>query len=93
MITGASQADAVTLVVFAKEGIQDQTKQHLFLIKTLGINQLIIALNKMDEVNYDKGRYKEISEKLKKILPTTTKAFNLTKTITPNHYQQPQYQN
>lgn len=68
MLTGASQADAAILVVSAKEGIQDQTKQHLFLTKTLGINQLIIAVNKMDATNYDEGRFKEISKKLKKIL-------------------------
>ena len=52
MLTGASQADSAVLVVSAKEGIQDQTKQHIFLAKTLGINQLIVAINKMDEVGY-----------------------------------------
>ena len=68
MLTGASQADAAILVVSAKEGIQDQTKQHLFLIKTLGISQLILAVNKMDKVNYDAGRFEEVSKKLKEIL-------------------------
>ncbi|MFQ6068764.1 MAG: GTP-binding protein [Candidatus Bathyarchaeia archaeon] len=68
MITGASQADAAILVVSAKEGIQDQTKQHIFLTKTLGINQLVVAVNKMDEVNYNEERFKEVSEKLKKVL-------------------------
>lgn len=68
MLTGASQADAAVLVVSAKEGIQDQTKQHAFLIKTLGINQLVVAVNKMDEIAYEKSRYDEVCEKVEKIL-------------------------
>ena len=68
MITGASQADAAILLVSAKEGIQDQTKQHVFLTKTLGINQLIVAVNKMDKVNYDRRRFEEVSEELEDVL-------------------------
>src|SRR3989338_5276528 len=47
MITGASQADAAVLVVSAAEGIMAQTKEHVFLCKTFGVGQLIIAVNKM----------------------------------------------
>ncbi len=69
MITGASQADAAVLVCSAKEGIQEQTIEHAFLLKVLGVKQFIFALNKMDLVNYDKARYeqvkKELSDKLK----------------------------
>jgi len=68
MFTGASQADAAVLVVSAKEGIQDQTKQHAFLIKTLGIQQLVVAVNKMDEANYEETKFKEIRDKLVPIL-------------------------
>ena len=68
MLTGASQADAAVLVVSAKEGIQDQTRQHAFLIKTLGINQLVVAVNKMDEIAYEKRRYEETCKELRKIL-------------------------
>ncbi len=68
MLTGASQADAAVLVVSAKEGIQDQTRQHTFLIKTLGINQLVVAVNKMDEVAYQKSKYDETCKELRKIL-------------------------
>ena len=67
MITGASQADAAILVVSAKEGIQDQTKHHAFLTKILGINQLVVAVNKMDKVSYNEERFKEVSEKLNKV--------------------------
>ena len=43
MITGASQADAAILVVSAKDGIQEQTKEHTYLSKVLGINQMVVA--------------------------------------------------
>jgi elongation factor 1-alpha len=68
MITGASQADAAILVCAAKDGVQAQTKEHVFLARTLGINQLIIALNKMDEVGYDEARYKAVKEELSGLL-------------------------
>ena len=64
MITGASQADAAVLVISAKEGIEDQTKQHAYLAKTLGIKQLVVAVNKMDKVGYDQSRFREVSERL-----------------------------
>ncbi len=68
MITGASQADAAILVCAAKEGVQAQTKEHVFLARTLGINQLIVALNKMDEINYDKARYDQVKTDLSSLL-------------------------
>jgi len=48
MITGASQADNAVLVVGADDGVQPQTQEHVFLARTLGINELIVAVNKMD---------------------------------------------
>jgi elongation factor 1-alpha len=68
MITGASQADAAVLVVSAKDGIQDQTKEHLYLIKVLGLNQLLVAINKMDAVKYEEATYNKIKEEVSKIL-------------------------
>lgn len=70
MITGASQADAAILVVSAKtgEGVQEQTKEHLFLMKVLGINQLVVAINKMDTINYDEKRFNEVASETKKLL-------------------------
>jgi elongation factor 1-alpha len=70
MITGASQADAAILVVSAKDGIQDQTKEHMYLSKVLGINQLIVAVNKMDAVNYDESKYKEVKDAVTKLIET-----------------------
>jgi elongation factor 1-alpha len=64
MITGASQADAAVLVVSALEGIQPQTREHAFLAKVLGINQMICAINKMDRVNYDRVKYEDLKNSL-----------------------------
>ncbi len=68
MITGASQADAGVLVCSAKEGIQPQTKEHAFLAKVLGINQLIVGVNKMDAVNYDHVKFDETKMALTTLL-------------------------
>lgn len=68
MITGASQADAAVLVVAAPDGVMAQTKEHIFLSRTLGINQLIVAINKMDAVDYSEARYKEVVEQVSGIL-------------------------
>lgn len=68
MITGASQADAAILVVSAKDGVQEQTREHLYLAKVLGINQLVVAINKMDAVNYDKAVYEKTKNEVTKLL-------------------------
>ena len=64
MITGASQADAAVLVVAADDGVMPQTKEHIFLSKTLGINQLIIGVNKMDLVDYKEDKFNELKEEV-----------------------------
>jgi len=68
MITGTSEADCAILVVSAKEGVQEQTKEHVYLAKVMGVNQLVVAINKMDAVNYDQKRYEEVVEATKKLL-------------------------
>jgi len=68
MLTGASQADAAILVVSVKEGIEDQTKQHLFLVRTLGIRQLVVAANKMDMVCYDENAFEDFSHEIRDVL-------------------------
>jgi len=71
MITGTSQADAGVLVVAAPEGIMAQTKEHLWLAKVLGVQQLIIAINKMDATSnpYDSARYEKVKGEIQKMLP------------------------
>ncbi len=68
MITGASQADAAILVIAGKSGVESRTKEHVFLIKTLGLKQLIIAVNKMDDLKYDEAAYKKIKDDVSKLL-------------------------
>ena len=68
MITGASQADAAVLVVSVKDGIQPQTKEHAFLSKVLGINQIAVNLNKMDAVGYKEEEYKKVKEQATELL-------------------------
>ncbi len=70
MITGASQADAAILVVAATDGVMEQTKEHVFLIKVLGVNQLVVAINKMDAVNYDQAKYDSVKADVEKLLKT-----------------------
>ena len=69
MITGTSQADAAILVVAAPEGIMAQTKEHMFLARTLGVKQLIVALNKMDDTKpaYDKARFEAVKGEVDKL--------------------------
>ncbi len=68
MITGASQADAGVLVVAANDGVNSQTKEHVFLSKTLGVQQLIVAINKMDLQDYSEDRYNAVKDEVSKLL-------------------------
>lgn len=68
MITGASQADAALLIVAAPDGAMEQTKEHVFLSKTLGINQLIVGINKMDAAKYDEKRYEEVKAEVSDLI-------------------------
>ena len=70
MITGTSQADAAIFVVSAKpgEGVQEQTREHAFLLKVMGVNQIVVAINKMDNANYDEKKFNEVVENVKKLL-------------------------
>jgi len=66
MISGASYASVALLIVSAKknEGIQDQTKRHLFIARMLGIKKLIVAINKMDLVEFSEQRFMQIKDEL-----------------------------
>jgi elongation factor 1-alpha len=68
MITGTSQADAAVLVVAANDSVMEQTKEHAYLAKTLGVSQIIIAVNKMDMVNYDEAKYNAVKSDVSKLL-------------------------
>lgn len=68
MLTGASHADVAVLVVSAEEGVQEQTRRHMFLLKMLGIKQVFVVVNKMDAVEYNKERFEEEKEQISKLL-------------------------
>lgn len=64
MVTGATRADAAILVVDASEGPLPQTYLHAYLISMLGIRQVIVVINKMDLVSYDRDRFHLLSQQL-----------------------------
>ncbi len=69
MITGTSQADAAVLVVAAQHGVMAQTKEHMFLARTLGVKQMIVAINQMDATTppYDKNKYEQVKADVDKL--------------------------
>ena len=62
MATGASTADLAILLVDARNGVMTQTKRHSFIVSLLGIKKVILAINKMDLVNYDQKTYQGIDQ-------------------------------
>src|SRR3989344_4792102 len=70
MITGASQSDAAFLVVAAGPGagVQPQTKEHVWLLRTMGVGEIAVLVNKMDTVNYDEKAFIKTKEDVSKIL-------------------------
>ena len=68
MITGASQADCAFLVIAAPAGVQPQTTEHLWLLRTMGVKSIAIAVNKMDAVEYSEDKYKKVKEEVGKLL-------------------------
>ncbi|OCL09549.1 hypothetical protein AOQ84DRAFT_338766 [Glonium stellatum] len=69
MIAGASQADFAVLVIDAgtnsfESGLKGQTKEHALLVRSMGVQRLVIAVNKMDTISWSKARYDEISQQM-----------------------------
>jgi len=70
MITGASQADAAFLVVAGTTGVEPQTKEHLWLLRTMGVQNIAVAINKMDAINYDEAKFNKVKEDVSTLLKT-----------------------
>jgi bifunctional enzyme CysN/CysC len=68
MVTGAAQADAAVLVVDAEEGVQEQTRRHAYLLHLLGIQQVVVAINKMDLVDFSEARFQQVAAEVKDYL-------------------------
>ena len=62
MVTGASTVDLATVLIDARHGVVEQTKRHSLLVSLLGVPHLVIAVNKMDLVDYSEERFDEIRE-------------------------------
>jgi elongation factor 1-alpha len=60
MITGASQADVAFLTLSAKDGVQPQTKEHVWLLRTMGVGQVAVNINKMDAVDYKEDVFNKV---------------------------------
>jgi len=64
MITGAAQADGALLIIYALEGVRDQTRRHGYLLHLLGVKQVAVVVNKMDRVDFDAARFGEIRDEI-----------------------------
>jgi bifunctional enzyme CysN/CysC len=60
MVTGASTADVAVILVDARKGVLTQTRRHSYLVSLLGIERVVVAINKMDLVEYSEARFQEI---------------------------------
>lgn len=89
MISGAAQADVAILVISARKGEFEtgfekggQTREHIMLVKTAGVQKVVVVINKMDEptVEWQKSRYDEIKDKLSPFIKAA--GFNLKTDVT-----------
>src|SRR6202045_1203955 len=60
MVTGASTADVSVVLIDARRGVLEQSKRHAFISALLGIPEMVVAINKMDLVDYSQARFEEI---------------------------------
>lgn len=68
MVSGAASADAAILVVDAKEGVQEQTRRHGYILHLLGLDQVVVAVNKMDLVDHDQARFEQVAGEVRDYL-------------------------
>lgn len=62
MATGASTADLAIILIDARHGVITQTRRHAFIVSLLGIRHIVVAVNKMDLVDYSEARFREIEQ-------------------------------
>lgn len=68
MVTGAAAADEAILLIDAKEGLKEQTRRHGLLLSLLGVGRVIVAVNKMDLVGWQEGRFRELEKEIREYL-------------------------
>ncbi len=64
MATGASTAEAAVVLVDAEKGVRVQTRRHTHIVALLGVQNIVVAVNKMDRIGYDKARYETIAAEI-----------------------------
>lgn len=64
MVSGAAGADAALLLVDAREGTLEQSRRHALILGLLGITQVVVAINKMDLVEYDQARFQAVTDEI-----------------------------
>ena len=69
MVTGASNANLSIVLVDARQGLIEQTRRHTYIAALLGIPHLVIAINKMDLVSWDKERFLAIRDEIEDFIP------------------------
>jgi bifunctional enzyme CysN/CysC len=68
MVTGAASAGAALLLIAANEGVQEQSKRHAYLLSMLGVDQVIVLINKMDLVGYSESVFQQIETEYRAFL-------------------------
>jgi len=68
MVSGAASADAAVLVVDGAEGISEQTRRHAYLLSLLGINQVVVAVNKLDLIGFSSAAYQAVANDVRAYL-------------------------
>lgn len=68
MVTGASRAEAALLVIDANEGVRENSRRHGYMLSMLGIKKIVVAINKLDLVNYSENVFNSIKEEYEKFL-------------------------
>ena len=68
MVTGAARADAALIIIDASEGVQEQTRRHGYLLRLIGVRQVVIVVNKMDLVDYSQTVFETVSSEYRAFL-------------------------
>ena len=64
MISGAAQADAGVMVIDVEEGIQEQSRRHCYLLRLLGLKEIIVVVNKMDLIEYSQKKFTDLKKQI-----------------------------
>ncbi len=68
MVTGAARADAALIIIDASEGVQEQTRRHGYLLRLIGVRQVVVVVNKMDLVDYSQAIFDKVSSDYRQFL-------------------------